>query len=142
MAGEMSKATGKGGKRPRIYAASRASVPERVAMWQNLRERGVCIVSTWIDEAEPGATADLGQLWVRIAGEIGTSDRLVLYVQPEDFPLKGALIEVGIALAFEIPIFLVSPGCVFSAPSYRPIGSWIKHPLVSIAANLDAAVLP
>lgn len=130
-------------REPRIYAASRASVPERVALWKDLRDRcGVKIVSTWIDEAEPGATADLGQLWVRIAGEIGTADRLVLYVEPEDFPLKGALIEVGIALAFEIPIFVVAPRCEFPAPSYRPIGSWIKHPLVGQVETLDEAVRP
>lgn len=129
--------------RPRIYAASRASVPERVAAWKRLRdEAGVNIVSTWIDEAEPGATADLGQLWIRISREIETASRLVLYVEPEDFPLKGALIEVGIALAFGMPIFVVAPRCKFDAPSYRPIGSWIKHPFVRIVETLEEAVTP
>jgi hypothetical protein len=132
---------------PRIYAASRANLPERVTIWHHLRNRGVSIVSTWIDEAKPGATADLSELWERIADEISWADRLVLYVEPEDFPLKGALIEVGMALALELPVFVVAPGCKFEPPNYRPIGSWIRHPLVTIcemdeACNLTSAPKP
>lgn len=115
-------------------------------MWRQLREAGIEIVSTWIDEAEPGETADLGELWVRIAREIASADRLVLYVEADDFPLKGAFIEVGIALGMGKPIVLVAPEIEFSAPSYRPIGSWIKHPLVTLCSDIweacGEAVLP
>lgn len=80
----------------------------------------------------PGATADLSKLWARIVREVTTADRLVLYVEPDDFPLKGALLEVGFALAAGKPVYVVAPGCNFAAPSYRPIGSWIRHPLVTV----------
>lgn len=126
--------TPQGGK---IYAASRASVPERPAMWKKLREQGVRIVSSWIDEAEP--TADLGELWARIATEIASADVLVLYAEKEDFPLKGAFIEAGLALGMGKPIRVVLPGVELEAPSYRPIGSWIKHPLVSIHSDVEEA---
>lgn len=126
---------------PKFYVISRASIPSRVEMWKSLRDtRGVSIISTWIDEAEPGATADLSELWMRIAEEISNADRILFYVEPDDFPLKGALIEAGIAIALNKPIFLVSPNCNFAAPSYRPIGSWIKHPLVMLCDSIEDAL--
>jgi hypothetical protein len=123
----------------RIYAASRASLPERPAMWKLLRDEGFNIVSSWIDEAEPGATADLSELWVRIAAEIASADGLVLYVEEQDFPLKGALIEVGIALALNRPIHVALPDIELSAPSYRPLGSWVMHPNVVRFKNVRQA---
>src|SRR5690242_10426791 len=111
----------------RVYAASRASLPARAAMWKALRKDGVDIISTWIDEAEPEATANLGKLWQRIAKEIASADRLVLYVESGDFPLKGALVEIGIALALEIEICIVAPDVTLERKSFRPLGSWVCH---------------
>lgn len=135
------EAQAKGGEkvRRRIYVASR-TLPARCEMWRRLRKEGANIVSSWIDEAGLGQTADLGELWVRIEEEIENSDCLLLYVESEDFPLKGALVEVGMALASSTPILIVAPDCEFVAPSFRPIGSWIKHPLVSFVATIEEAV--
>ena len=74
---------------PVFYVASRASIPERPAMWRALREKGLVISSTWIDEAGEGETADFSELWARIEDEISMSDGLIMYVQEGDFPLKG-----------------------------------------------------
>ena len=124
----------------KYYVASRASLPERPAMWKHFRDDlGIEITSSWIDEAGPGETADLGELWRRICDEIFESDCLVLYVEMGDFPLKGALIEVGIALGMDKPIRIVAPECEFPAPSYRPIGSWVNHPNVQFFVNLNEA---
>lgn len=123
------------------YIASRASLPERSAAWRQLRDvDGWKITSTWIDEAGVGASTDLGMLWERIEAEIAGSERLVLYVEPDDFPLKGALIEVGIAIAHRIPIRIVAPGVVLEPISFRPIGSWVRHPLVMFADTMDEAL--
>src|SRR5690349_2919340 len=46
----------------KYYAISRASLPERVDMWKRLRDSGVNIIATWIDEAGPGQTQDLSEL--------------------------------------------------------------------------------
>lgn len=118
-----------------IYVASRASVPERPAMWRELRERGVPIVSSWIDEAGEGETASNRELWLRIDNEIGRSEALVLYVEPGDFPLKGALVEVGMALARSLPVFIVAPGVELDK-SLRPIGSWPAHSLVEFYPSI------
>lgn len=98
------------------------------------------ITASWIDEAGAGASSDLGALWVRIETEIARSERLVLYVEPEDFPLKGALVEVGMALAQRIPIRIVAPGVVLEPTSLRPIGSWMRHPRVVFCNTLEEAL--
>lgn len=122
------------------YIASRASVPGRAAAWRRLRDDGWKITSTWIDEAGIGESADISSLWVRIAAEIERSERLILYVEPADFPLKGALVEVGIAIAHLIPIRVVAPGVEILPISFRPIGSWVCHPLVTLCDNVEDAL--
>lgn len=118
--------------KPKIYTASRASIPERSAMWRMFRDVYGCdIVSTWIDEAGEGETDDFSELWNRISAEIASCDKLVLYAEPEDFPLKGALIEVGIALGMGKPVVCCFPKVVLDGLTSRPVGSWIEHPAVS-----------
>jgi hypothetical protein len=105
------------------YVASRASIPERAAMWRRLRdEEGFNIVSSWIDEAGPGQTDDMKELWHRIRDEIRASKGLVLYVEPGDLPLKGAFVEAGIAFALGIPIYVVCRGI---KDPRRDLGSWV-----------------
>jgi len=115
-----------------VYVASRASVPERGQMWRDIREQGIVnVTSTWIDEDGLGETADMGELWWRISEEIARSDKLVLYAESDDFPLKGALIEAGMALGMGKRVVVCLPGVPVFEPSFRPIGSWINHPLVT-----------
>ena len=120
-----------------IYIASRAY---RAARWRQLRDiEGWQITSSWIDEAGTGESTDLGNLWTRIEAEIAKSKLLILYVETEDFPLKGALIEVGMALATPIPICIVAPGVVLNPVSFRPLGSWVRHPRVTFCDTLTEA---
>ena len=113
-----------------IYVASRASVPERPAMWRGLRLKGWPIISTWIDEAGEGETESYAELWQRIHDEIAASDGVLLYAEVDDFPLKGALIECGIALGMGKPVAFVLPDVALAARSMKPIGSWAAHPNV------------
>lgn len=124
---------------PQIYVASRASIPELPAMWRALRDNGWNISSSWIDEAAEGETDCMTELWQRIEHEISISVGVLLYVRPEDFPLKGALIECGIALGMQKPVALVMPGIVLEHPSRRPLGSWSAHPKVKQFETLDMA---
>lgn len=128
-------------RREGIYVASRASVPERAAMWRDLRDNhGWNITASWIDEAGEGETADFTELWTRIHAEITRSDKLVLYARTEDFPLKGALIEVGIALGVGLPIVACLPFVVLEGRSMRPVGSWLAHPRVIRIDSLHDAM--
>lgn len=129
-----------GGVPSGVYVASRASVLERGAMWRRYRDTGAPIISTWIDEDGPNDTADLDELWVRIRREVITAERLILYVESSDFPLKGAFVEIGLALGANVPIFIVAPDVKIKGRNQRPFGSWIKHPLVRFAATVDEAL--
>lgn len=109
-----------------IYVASRASIPERAAMWRKLRDEGAPIISSWIDEAGEGETDSFEDLWDRIRMEVGSARLLVLYAEPDDFPLKGALIEVGMALGFDKRVHVVLPGVTLETRTCRPLGSWFN----------------
>lgn len=123
-----------------IYVASRV---KHAAMWKNYRdEGGVPIISTWIDEAGEGETPDLGQLWVRLIREIAGCNALVFYAAGvEDFPFKGAFVEVGIALAFGKPVYVNLNNVALEGRTLRPMGSWLKHPNVKLFEELDDALI-
>ncbi len=70
--------------------------------------RGVPVISTWIDESEPGQTADWSDLWERSVFEASMAAALVVYNEPGE-RMKGALSEIGAALACGVPIFWVGP---------------------------------
>lgn len=128
------------GSRHGIYVASRASVPERAAEWRRLRDHGWPIVASWIDEAGEGETGDFAELWARIQREVTGAAALIVYAEPGDFPLKGALVEVGMALAAGVPVYAVLPGVVLEPRSMRPAGSWLAHPGVAVVPNLAGAL--
>lgn len=123
-----------------IYVASRASVPERGAMWREFRANGVAITSSWIDEDGEGQTQSMAELWERITEEIRRADRLVLYAEAGDFPLKGAFIEAGIALGMGKSVTVCLPNVSLDPRNCRPIGSWIMHPLVTRCDDVRMAV--
>lgn len=125
---------------PISYVASRASLPQRPEMWKRLRESGARISSTWIDEAGAGETLCFTELWGRIGNEISKADQLVLYVEPGDFPLKGALVEVGMAIALDKPVIVVAPGVEITSHDMKPFGSWAKHSGVRFESCIKKAL--
>jgi hypothetical protein len=125
----------------KFYVASRASLPERGAMWRGFRARGVQITSSWIDEDGDGETEDFTELWDRIEHEIALADVLVLYAETDDFPLKGALIEAGIALGLGKAVTVCLPDVELQERTFRPIGSWVAHPLVERNDNIEDVLL-
>lgn len=110
-----------------IYIASKTVHANK---WKRLRAQGVEIVSTWIDEAGPGETADFSDLWKRCVAEASNCRKLICYRETGE-TLKGAFIEVGAALAREIPVYCVGD---FEGMSFT------NHPLVRTAESIDAAV--
>jgi hypothetical protein len=118
-----------------IYVASRASIQDRSAMWRAFRCAGIPIDSTWIDEAEPGQTLDYSELWGRIEQEVRQSRALILFLESGDLPVKGALVEVGMAVAYGLPVYVVAPRVDDAA-----IGSWLAHPRVQRVESVHAAL--
>lgn len=120
-----------------FYVASRV---HNAGIWQRYRADGVPINSTWIDEAGDGDTLDFGELWARIHAEIDRSEALVFYATQDDFPLKGAYVEVGMALALGVPVRIVLDGVTLKDRTMRPVGSWILAHGVTRYDTLDAAL--
>lgn len=88
-----------------IYIASKTAHADR---WRNLRANGFPLNSTWVDEAEKGATKCFTDLWSRCVAEAAGARALIVYREPDEV-LKGAFVEVGAALARGVPVFTV--GC-------------------------------
>jgi hypothetical protein len=122
---------------PLIYVASRV---RHAAMWRRHRDAGTNIISSWIDQAGPGETPDIGALWQQIVAEVTLARWLVLYIEPDDFPLKGALVEAGIALGHGREVIVVAPRVELEPVSYRPIGGWCRHPSVRFAGSIGDAL--
>jgi hypothetical protein len=104
-----------------IYISSRVKHAE---LWRAYRDAGWPIISTWINQAGPTPH------WLNIQSEIAQCQVLLLYVVENDFPLKGALVEVGMALALNKTVVACAPGVQLEAESLRPLGSWLLHPRV------------
>lgn len=87
-----------------IYIASKVKHADQ---WRFLRDHvGEPIISTWIDEAGEGETSDHHDLWRRCISEASNCALLIVYREPGEV-LKGAWVEMGCALANNIPVYAV-----------------------------------
>jgi hypothetical protein len=100
----------------KIYMASKAKYGP---LWQVLRANGANIISTWIDEWGVGQTIDWSDLWSRAIREASTADRVIVYRGAPSEILKGALVEVGAALAANVPVLAV--GCSDLRFTHHPL---------------------
>ncbi len=109
-----------------IYIASKIS---HAPKWIALRDAGVPINSTWIDRPFLMEPDDLTDLWVHCIAEVQNADALVVYRASPEEQLKGALSELGAALALGMPVFAVGiTGLTIH-----------KHPGIVNCAGLDEA---
>ena len=115
--------------KPSIYAASKTS---HAAKWRGLRLRGYNIISTWIDYADGTAVVDWQGLWLACARQAAAANVTLVYVEPGE-ELRGAYVEMGIAIASGRRIFFVNPGNV-------RVSDAINHPQVTEFDSLDAAL--
>ena len=113
-------------QRAGIYTASRT---QHAGRWIALRAEGVPVMASWIDEAGPGQTTSYEKLWERCVAEAFSAGALILYSEPGEV-MKGALVELGAALAGNVPVFIVG----------EPPGSVRHHRLVTLCETLEEAV--
>lgn len=116
-----------------IYTASKTRHADK---WRRLRAEDprFRVNATWIDEAGAGQTKCFTDLWRRCVAEASAADALLLYVE-EGEQLKGALVEVGAALATGTPVYVVGPDDV-----REMTGSWVYHGLVRGFLTVDLAL--
>lgn len=124
----------------KIYVASKVTY---ASLWKEIREKKSwgddnIIISRWIDETDLGKEDTLtdeflASAWTRNMFDVGSADVLVVYASGED-ALRGALVEVGAALSWEIPVIAIGLD-VGNSLSPR-FGSWQFHPLVKRGKQL------
>ena len=86
-----------------IYVASKVKFAH---VWRAYKEAGFPINSSWIDMDSTGDPDFFLTLWDLCIEQASTCAALVLYA-PDDSVLKGALVEVGAALAQNKPVIVV-----------------------------------
>ena len=116
-----------------IYIASKTKHADK---WVALRNQGVNIISTWIDEAGPGQTNDMSDLCNRCISESYNCEAMIVYAEDGDI-LKGAFVEMGIAMSIQFkPIYLVGPvlqpGSAFTHSRQVFIAKTIEEAIVKI----------
>lgn len=123
----------------KVYVASKLN---HEAMWKKLREEwrmlGVEILSRWLDTVVPddvGTQYDFDKCWLENAQDVAHADALVVYKADGDGTLRGALVEVGMALSWGIPVIITGVGV---GDVHSDFGSWQFHSLVRHVADLDA----
>jgi hypothetical protein len=107
----------------KIYIASKTKHAKR---WRKFRDEGINIISSWIDEACQGESKSLQDLWIRNINEAKSADFLIMYNEPNEIP-KGSLIELGAALANNIPIYWIGP-------TYTTVG---EHSEIKFFTNFE-----
>lgn len=113
-----------------VYLAGKTRLAPRFRDVRDVwRDRGAIVMSTWIDQAGEGETEDFGVLWADCVWQASMAD-LTIAVHEDGDVWKGTFIEVGAALAFHHPVYVVG----------RPPGTWIHHAQVTIAESIDDAL--
>lgn len=109
-----------------IYPASKTMY---APLWRELRAGGIPIDASWLDRPNEAAWPSSSVLWDTLIREVSASSALVFYGAPGD-EHKGAIAEVGAALASGVPVFTCG------APDW----SLFSHPLCEAHPTLKSAV--
>ena len=82
-----------------------ASKTKYVELWKDLRDEGLPIISTWIDEAGQEETKCQKESFAKFSTEIQDCSLFILFAMDEDI-MKGSYIELGIAMSHNKPVII------------------------------------
>jgi len=111
-------------KKLTIYVASNIRF---IDFWKKLRDSGVAISSTWIDDVPDQEDKEaISKLWLNCFEEIRQSDMIMVKAEKED-KFKGVLVEIGAALVLDKPVYLIGEnnnmGDVYHHPLFYKVSS-------------------
>jgi nucleoside 2-deoxyribosyltransferase len=121
--------------RPKVYTASKISY---ASLWRQLRNeewKHLDFTARWIDiedlelEERISGPAEYVHFWTIDIQDVRRSDFVLIYARPGDL-LKGALVEVGAALAL---------GKIVLSVGIDPSHTWSYHPCVVRLDTLSQA---
>ena len=106
----------------RVYPSSKV---KHAPMWSQLQKETSHIFfnARWLKRAEHGETmegADFRELWHECQEDVKNADAFLLYAEDDDH-LRGALVEVGFALAHGVRVIVVTP----VEDPITLLGSWL-----------------
>lgn len=113
----------------KVYVAGHTHQAHQIYTWG--KESGHRLISSWLDlvmNERAETPANSKAFWQNNISEVQDADVVVVFTDPEH-PLRGALVEVGVGLASEIPVVIVG--------EHDSFGSWRHHPLVYNVDRLD-----
>jgi nucleoside 2-deoxyribosyltransferase len=114
----------------RVYFASAL---HHAPKWRQLCAKSTEIIAhaRWLKHSTLGTpdTPDHAkEFWLEDEQDVRDADAVVVFAQGDD-RLRGALIETGIALACQIPVFVIG--------DHQEYGTWKYHPGVTIVSDFD-----
>jgi nucleoside 2-deoxyribosyltransferase len=119
----------------RIYFASDL---RHGAKWRKLCAQSTMFIAfaRWLKHDAVG-TADNDKheaehFWQQDEQDVRDADVLICYAEGDDV-LRGALVEVGMAISNAVPVIVVG--------KHKSYGTWQYHPSVMIATDLDEALV-
>lgn len=116
----------------RVYVASHSdlAIAETILDWAG--ENYINMIASWpgmLLAGVPESSWNAKVFWQLDIEEVKNADVLVVLPASHD-PLRGALVEVGVALGADVPVVLVG--------DYDSYGSWRHHPLVHKLPDLES----
>jgi hypothetical protein len=116
------------------------SFPKRCYVSSKLRHKqlwldsGLDIISSWIQGEQLSDPSELSDMWVRYFEELQDCSCLIMYLEHGDKP-KGALIELGAAVAHNKPIYIIWD----STPKQLEnlVGTIVHHHSVTVTTSLE-----
>lgn len=120
----------------RVYPSSKV---KHAPMWRKLQQEvpHVFFNARWIKRAEKESELkndDFRDLWKECRQDIEDADALLVYAEDGDH-LKGELVEVGMALASNVKVILVT-----SIKDKHVYGTWMHADQVDWATAMDEAL--
>lgn len=116
---------------PKVYIASKMHHAPR---WREAYSRpDIHVVSRWpfLEPAVDCRTTNCQKFWQDDFTDINSCDVLILFVGGDE-KLRGALVEVGIALGLGKFVIVIG--------DHHDHGTWWHHPLVRKVTNFESAV--
>lgn len=116
----------------RVYTASKL---HHAPMWRSLcaSRKDVIFHARWLKQVTmgtPDVPEEAEEFWTQDEEDIASSDGLIVYRADGDV-LRGALVEVGMALAKDIPVVTVG----------ELDGTWMHHPgVIARVSTIDEAI--
>lgn len=116
----------------RVYTASKL---RHAKMWKELCDKSHSFIfhARWLKHVKigtPDGPEHAPDFWMQDQQDVKDSDALLVYAAPGD-KLRGALVEVGMALAYGIPVVIIG--------EHEDYGTWRHHPGVFWVTDFDHA---